>query len=126
MKKKNRKKKRIKTKYQRWKEYGSLYNGDCENCGKTILFYFYRYDADCCLSCNRWITKNCGDPKCMYCANRPDTPLEALNIEMMMHSDGINVKEWRRDNYQHKSDGMERNVKRKILYEDIKELNEQK
>ena len=52
--------------------------------------------------------------------------MEALNIEMMMHSDVINVKEWRRDNYQHKSDGMERNVKRKILYEDIKELNEQK
>lgn len=77
----------------------------------VILFYYYKYDADCCLSCNRWITKNCGDSECMYCANRPDTPLEALNIEMMMHSDGINVKEWRRDNYQHKSGGMERNVK---------------
>ena len=35
------------------------------------------YDADYCVECNEWLTSKCGDPTCMYCADRPERPLPA-------------------------------------------------
>lgn len=35
------------------------------------LFCFDRFDAEACLSCDKWTEKKCGDPNCGYCAARP-------------------------------------------------------
>ncbi len=83
----------------------------CPVCGKNELFFYYRYDANCCLGCNVWLSKNCGDPDCPYCSNRPDTPLEALFLEP--HKPDAHIRKWwRRDNYFHKESGKLRKEKR--------------
>jgi hypothetical protein len=46
----------------------------CPVC-KSHLVYYEDYDAYFCPSCNIWTEVKCGDPECMYCPNRPDTPL---------------------------------------------------
>ncbi len=60
-----------------WKEVTQVVRGNCEHCSSVIL-YFYKYDAFICPECNEWLEKGCNDPECMFCANRPDTPLEAI------------------------------------------------
>lgn len=72
----------------------------CSICGNSS-FYFYRFDADCCLGCNIWLSEKCSDPGCTYCSQRPESPLEALFLVQKV-SDG---KNWRRENYAHKERG---------------------
>lgn len=91
--------------------YGMFALTPCPVCGKNELFFYDRYDADCCLSCNVWLSKNCGNPKCPYCSNRPETPLEALFLESSKPDAHIR-KQWRRDNYFHKASGKIRKEKR--------------
>lgn len=33
-----------------------------------------KHDAYCCLSCNRWLERQCFDEECSFCAGRPATP----------------------------------------------------
>ena len=47
---------------------------DCGECGEPIV-YQIRWDAACCPACNEWRESKCSDPGCMFCANRPDSPL---------------------------------------------------
>lgn len=43
------------------------------NCGHKIK-YDWRYDVNFCPECDEWIEKNCLDPNCSYCNNRPLKP----------------------------------------------------
>jgi hypothetical protein len=45
----------------------------CEVCSRTKE-YNEKYDAFFCSFCNEWKEKECGDPECEYCAQRPPTP----------------------------------------------------
>ena len=87
---------------------GSFGAAVCPECGGGI-FYYYRFDADCCLGCNIWLSKKCADPNCMYCSRRPESPLEALFFEQSRYGG----KMWRRENYAHKEWGRERKKRRK-------------
>ena len=99
------------TRRRKTERHGMFSLTPCPGCGKNELFFYYRYDANCCLGCNVWLDKNCGDPECPYCSNRPDTPLEALFLEMPKQDAHIR-KRWRRDNYFHKESGKLRKEKR--------------
>lgn len=77
-------------------------SGECPWCGEASLFHYDRYDAKCCLSCDVWLDKACGDPRCPYCATRPKTPSEAFFLE---EDKDFYKKERLRKNYQHKNDG---------------------
>jgi hypothetical protein len=50
----------------------------CHNCNE-IGKYSELFDAYFCKKCGIWLEKNCGDPKCLFCLNRPNKPSE---IEM--------------------------------------------
>lgn len=68
---------------RKWKELESLgfimeCSGECPHCGKHQIFLINRYDALACMACNRWLEKACSDPKCPFCANRPESPAGAL------------------------------------------------
>lgn len=73
----------------------------CPECGKDS-FYFYRFDANCCLGCNIWLSEKCSDSNCRYCSHRPESPLEALFLTPRPLFD---EKMWRRKNYAHKERG---------------------
>ena len=83
----------------------------CEKCGNASIFHYDRYDAKCCLHCNEWISPRCGSPRCPYCADRPETPLEGLFLEPP-RPDAMERKMWRRKNYQHMESGRLRKLKR--------------
>lgn len=76
------------------------FGGVCPECGGEV-FYYYRFDAHCCLGCGIWLNEKCSDPGCVYCSRRPDSPLEALVYERY-RSGG---KDWRRGNWLHKERG---------------------
>lgn len=42
-------------------------------CGLSLL-YSERYDAKYCLVCDEWLEKNCRDPSCPFCYDRPEKP----------------------------------------------------
>ena len=63
--------------YRKWKNYASISGGKCDECDTNQLYYF-KYDADFCPQCNKWISKDCGDPNCYFCDGRPETPEHAL------------------------------------------------
>jgi len=73
--------------YKRWQKYaetcenegGWLLDQKCDKCGGGIML-FGEYDAELCPICNEWKAKKCGDPKCRFCSDRPETPSEALLI----------------------------------------------
>lgn len=46
----------------------------CSTC-KNHLIYHEDFDAYFCPACNHWLESKCNDPSCMYCPNRPETPL---------------------------------------------------
>ena len=49
----------------------------CKICGsKEFAMLNEQYDAYHCTKCNVWIEKQCGDPSCSYCTNRPEKPNE--------------------------------------------------
>ena len=49
----------------------------CEFCGEALL-YSWRHDAYFCPECDIWTDEPCDDPRCKYCADRPERPSEAL------------------------------------------------
>ena len=88
----------------------------CPFCGEVDLFLYDKYDAECCVSCDVWISKACGDPNCPFCAGRPSVPSEALFLE---DERDIFRKDRLRKNYQHKNDGKLRHARREELYDEI-------
>lgn len=113
--------KRYRRNMRRWNAYGSWLNDVCPDCDKKQVFFFYRYDAVCCVYCDSWIDKPCGDPDCPFCANRPDTPSEALFYQEECRGEG---KEYRRKNYQHKDSGAKRHQMQKEEYRMVMENRE--
>ena len=108
---------RYKANLSRLRLHAMKLGGMCPICGQTDLYLYNRYDADFCYSCNEWISPSCNDPKCPYCSERPDTPAEALFRESHVNR---RKKDCLRQNYQHKTDGMNRRKKKRILYDEIK------
>ena len=102
---------RYRERLKKYSEYGTLLEGKCPFCGEDCKFYYYRYDAVCCLYCDTWLEKACGDPNCTYCRNRPDSPLEGLFNEdrtaMYYQKECLRLK------YQHRQSGKIRHEKRK-------------
>lgn len=101
-------------KRKRMERYGSWMNFECQICGGN-LFFFHRYDADCCIFCDVWYTSDCKDPNCPYCAARPSAPSEALYYEELFLPERKNIdkKDWLRRNYQHKKDGEHKHQQRR-------------
>lgn len=121
MKKKNRKKYlKYKAKLKSLNRYGVYFASKCETCG-TERFFYERYDAICCITCDEWVDERCGDPNCPYCSVRPSTPSEALWLETTRNDWG---KDWRRSNYQHKNDGRIRHEIKRKRYSEIKNKKE--
>jgi hypothetical protein len=54
---------------------GYLADNACQKCG-TKQIYYEKFDTFFCPTCNMWLEKNCPDPKCEFCKNRPDKPLK--------------------------------------------------
>jgi hypothetical protein len=46
----------------------------CLSCTHRLI-YHEDYDSYFCPECNAWTESRCGDPKCVFCVNRPDKPL---------------------------------------------------
>ena len=91
----------------------------CPLCGqKGVVRLFYEYDACGCMNCNNWLEAVCTDPDCPFCANRPETPQEAAFLLLEQNEQGrgsqnaLAKKDWRRKNYQHKTDGMKRHQRK--------------
>ncbi len=89
----------------------------CPICGEKPLIQFDRYDSWGCISCNEWLDEACDDLNCPYCSIRPKTPYEAyFIIDTEIGSAGLR-KRWRCDNYQHKTNGMKKHMRRRLLAE---------
>lgn len=95
---------------RKWNAFGTWLNYECPECDKKLTFFFDRYDAVCCVYCDNWIDESCGEPDCPFCANRLDTPSEALFYQKECR--GMR-KEYRRKKYQHKASGARRHQLRK-------------
>ena len=96
------------------------YSGsECRKCGKKTILQIEKYDSWCCITCNEWRDDVCGDPDCPFCSKRPATPYEAYYYLTEMEIDGAYRKNWRRENYQHKTDGMKRHKKQREFIENI-------
>ena len=50
------------------KKYGNFYDEICPKCGNKGLFFYDRYDAECCLACDTWLENACNDKNCPFCA----------------------------------------------------------
>lgn len=118
MKKSTRRKhylQRIHRRFAHIENYGIPHKGECPLCGSDLLFYYFRYDAECCLSCDKWLDEPCNDPNCKFCVNRPITPFMALVTEKPQF---IDKKDHLRNNYFHKSSGYIRHKNRSV-YRDL-------
>lgn len=90
---KNRKRYRqYKSRIRKLSKFGTMLFSVCPNCNGNNIFYYDRFDAICCIFCNEWLEKACGDPSCPYCSKRPATPSEAF------FSEGIQYDSYRKDN----------------------------
>ena len=98
--------------YFLWEYVGMRSERPCRMCGHKSLMQIYQYDAWCCIDCNEWLEERCGYAGCPYCANRPDTPYEVFFRAKEGISNAELRKRWRRDNYQHKTDGRKRHENR--------------
>lgn len=92
----------------KWELIGWHSDSECPRCGQRMIFQIYKYDAWCCASCNEWLDSACSDPDCPFCSQRPQTPHEAYFMADTEAGSAARRKRWRQDNYQHKTDGMER------------------
>lgn len=111
---KNRKKYLAARKKQfKWNLIGWHSDSECRKCGKKTIYQIYKYDSWCCVSCNEWHDDVCGDPDCPFCGKRPETPYEAYcSIDVEAGSAGWK-KDWRRKNYQHKTEGMKKHKRKR-------------
>lgn len=78
---------------KKYQEIGTIY-GKCKICGNPLLYY-YKYDADCCITCNEWLSENCGDSNCPYCSIRPETPAKAYELDKVL----LNIVEEEKKEY---------------------------
>ena len=116
------KKRQFLHKMRHLEQYGFFYRALCPICENQNVFHYDRYDAKCCLSCNIWLEKNCGDPDCPYCANRPESPQLALCLETPRPTDALWRKTWRRLNYDHQERGRVRRAKRRSIIENKEDV----
>lgn len=103
---------RYKARIRRLNKYGTKLPFTFPQCNGDSIFFF---DAMCCILCDTWFNKSCGDPSCPYCSKRPATPSETF------FSEEIQYDKYRKDNlrikYQQKYPGKlkhensERNLK---------------
>lgn len=114
---------RYKSRLRRINKYGIFYydEGECPKCGNNnFLFFYYKYDARCCLACDTWLENACNDISCPFCANRPPTPWSAF-----FHENEVNVNSGKKDffisNFAHKYSGELRHKVRRQKIESIKE-----
>lgn len=107
---------------RKWLKAGGYAGGRCEECGEKLILLF-RYDADCCPGCNRWIDPRCSDPECPFCQNRPQTPAEALEWEQdtMASPAGVVRKEYCIRQYERALRGEQRKERRIQKIQSIKE-----
>ncbi len=103
----------------KWKLIGWYSDSECRKCGKKAILQIEKYDSWCCITCNEWLDDVCGDPDCPFCSKRPETPYEAYYYLTEIKKDGAYRKNWRRENYQHKTDGMKRHKKQREFIENI-------
>lgn len=52
----------------------TIQNKKCPEC-QSLRVYYEKYDAYFCPQCDVWLEPKCNDPKCQFCAIRPDKPL---------------------------------------------------
>lgn len=97
----------------KWDLIGWHFEAVCDKCGQKTIYQIYKYDAVCCISCNEWLEEACSDPNCPFCSGRPETPYEAYFLADTEVGSAGKKKRWRRENYQHKTDGMRRHEKRR-------------
>lgn len=50
-------------------------SNNCPHCNE-VKSYSGLYDAYYCSNCDIWLEKQCDDPYCEYCSNRPEKPSE--------------------------------------------------
>ncbi|MCR5122476.1 MAG: hypothetical protein K6B74_08675 [Ruminococcus sp.] len=98
-------------KCRRLAEYGGRMSGECPFCGGNNIFDIAMYDAKFCMDCDKWLEDVCGDPECTFCAQRPYSPSGVL-FEPPPFPRFNGSKDWRRMNYQHKTDGAKRHTQR--------------
>ena len=102
----------------KWKTIGWPSESVCSKCGQKTIYHIYRYDAWCCISCNEWLDEICSDPNCPFCSRRPETPYEAYYLSDVEIGSAGEKKLWRRENYQHKTDGMRKHKKHRETIEE--------
>lgn len=83
---------RYKAQIRNLSKFGTILSSVCPNCNSKNIFYYDRFDAECCLSCDTWLEESCGDSSCPYCSKRPATPSEAF------FSEEIQYDKYRKDN----------------------------
>lgn len=85
----------------------------CPLCGGKSLVQIDKYDSWACMSCFEWLDAACGDPDCPYCSQRPETAAEAFFMIDVEAGSAGTKKQWRRNNYQHKTNGRIRHETRR-------------
>ena len=102
----------------KWTQLGYISKDSiCPICGGKSLIQFDKYDSWACMSCFEWLDPACGDPDCPYCSQRPRTAYEAYWLNDIEAGSSHLRKQWRRENYQHKTNGMLRhNTQRQQYY----------
>jgi hypothetical protein len=49
---------------------------------KHKSIYIEKYDGYACLICGEWMEKQCSDPQCEYCKDRPEDAKEEIKDEL--------------------------------------------
>lgn len=102
----------------KWERLGLHEPSVCGRCGQKAVYYIPRYDSFCCTACNEWLDKACSDPDCPFCGGRPGTPYEMYFLADTDAGSAEGKKRWRRDHYQHKTDGgIKHDTRRKAVAE---------
>lgn len=108
--------KHLRIQKRKWDRFGSWLGGKCPQCGEEKLFFYDKYDAICCVNCNVWFSKKCDVQHCPFCSSRPETPFEAFFYD---EERNLMVKEWHRNNYQHKTSGQKKHEHKRDVYAQI-------